>query len=48
MKDNSANPKKEFEAPEVEVRRFTVRDIVRTSPLTLPLDPFSEDEEVDF
>ena len=37
--------KKEFVQPEVEIRRFSVRDIVRTSNINMPFDPFADDEE---
>ncbi|MBQ7161089.1 MAG: hypothetical protein IJR90_05225 [Clostridia bacterium] len=45
MEENNANKKTEFVAPTVEVRRFSVRDVVRTSPIIMPFDPNYEDDE---
>lgn len=40
--------KKKFEEPVADIERFCVEDIVRTSPIVLPLDPFDEYDEDDF
>ena len=46
-KDNKKR-KTAFEKPVAEIRRFGVRDVIRTSPINLPGDPYDgydEDEE---